>query len=449
MSDRRDGAAAGTWLIAAHEMNELFRTFRFHACALLVVLSFLASGVLFLARYSSLTADYEEQERRNERRRTRNVETSRAHSISFTHMWPPSIGMLFADGGRDALPNKVTANASRMVAFKRLLGNEEMLRSGTLVDWALVLGLIVSFSAGALSFDTISREKRRGTLALMLASGIPRSSIFLGKYLGLTLLTAIPILLGGALSLYIVVSSELVEMTPSLAGLAGLVLLMGWLHTSLFVLLGVGSSALASSGTSSAIAFLNVWLILAVVLPNCGAYLYQAPGRRWADVVDQARQEVVQVRAATKADGTEFNRRLDMTDEILHEALMEHLRRLLRGVERVRHLMSISPRSALQTGLEAVSGTGVAGWMGFVMDVDRHRQTLRDHFDRVDSAPRRTSDRGYSMRDVPRFSRSEDSTVSRVPSAAVPLLLLVIENVALFLGGYLVFIRMEVAPLAE
>ena len=431
-------------------MYELFRTFRFHACTLLVVLSFLASGVLFLARYSSLTADYEEEERRNERRRTRNVEVSWGHSISFSHMWPPSIGMLFADGGRDALPNKVTANASRMVAFKRLLGSEELLRSGTLVDWALVLGLIVSFSAGALSFDTISREKRRGTLALMLASGTPRSSIFLGKYLGLTLLTAIPILLGGALSLYIVVSSELVEMTPGLAGLAGLVLLMGWLHTSLFVLLGMGLSALAASGTSSAIAFLNVWLILAVVLPNCGAYLYQAPGRRWADVVDQARQEVAQVRAATKVDDTEwYIRQWEKTDEILHEALMEHLRRLLRSVERVRHLMLISPRSALQTGLEAVSGTGVAGWMGFVMDVDRHRQTLRVHFDRVDSAPRRTSDRGYSMRDVPRFSRSEDSTVSRASSAAVPLLLLVVENVALFLGGYLVFIRMEVAPLVE
>ena len=96
----------------------------------------------------------------------------------------------------------------------------------------------------------------------------------------------------------------------------------------------------------------------------------------------------------------------------------------------------------------AVGGTGVGGWIGFVRALGRYRLTLLEHFDQVDLSGASNKTGRYSMRDVPRFARP-DAAEWELSMAAFPLLLLVLENMALFLGGYLVFMRSEVIPLPE
>ncbi len=62
------------------------------------------------------------------------------------------------------------------------------------LDMQFVAQVIMSLAAIIFSFDMISREKRRGTLKLMLTNGVGRAKVLLAKLLGALVVVAIPAL---------------------------------------------------------------------------------------------------------------------------------------------------------------------------------------------------------------------------------------------------------------
>ena len=54
----------------------------------------------------------------------------------------------------------------------------------TKVDWAFIIGYVLSLIALLFTFDAVSSERERGTLRLMLANSVPRHTILIGKFLG-------------------------------------------------------------------------------------------------------------------------------------------------------------------------------------------------------------------------------------------------------------------------
>jgi hypothetical protein len=71
-------------------------------------------------------------------------------------------------------------------------------------DWAFTIGVRVSFVAILFTFDTIAGEKQQGTLRLVLAGVVPRSSVVLGKFAGTLISISLPLIIAILLNLLII-----------------------------------------------------------------------------------------------------------------------------------------------------------------------------------------------------------------------------------------------------
>ena len=65
-------------------------------------------------------------------------------------------------------------------------------------DFVYVVNIVLSFLAFLFIFDTVSGEKERGTLRLMLSNAVPRHAVLLGKWLGGFAVLIVPFLLVSA-----------------------------------------------------------------------------------------------------------------------------------------------------------------------------------------------------------------------------------------------------------
>ena len=68
----------------------------------------------------------------------------------------------------------------------------------TKIDWAFVIGYVLSLIALLFTFDSVAGEREHGTLRLMLANPIPRHTVLIGKFLGAFISVNIPFCYCGA-----------------------------------------------------------------------------------------------------------------------------------------------------------------------------------------------------------------------------------------------------------
>ena len=68
------------------------------------------------------------------------------------------------------------------------------------LDLSSVVIIIFTLLAILLSYNAISGEKEEGVLALALANEVPRYKYILGKYCGILISLAVPLMLSGFLS---------------------------------------------------------------------------------------------------------------------------------------------------------------------------------------------------------------------------------------------------------
>ena len=73
-----------------------------------------------------------------------------------------------------------------------------------LIDLTFIVAILLSLAALVFSYDAVCGEKEDGTLKLMLANGVPRSQIILGKILGGIATLLVPFLVSLSLGLIII-----------------------------------------------------------------------------------------------------------------------------------------------------------------------------------------------------------------------------------------------------
>ena len=81
----------------------------------------------------------------------------------------------------------------------------------TKVDWAFIIGYVLSLIAILFTFDAVSGERERGTLRLMLANPIPRHTVLIGKFLGALISINIPFALAVLMNLLLISTSSAVQ----------------------------------------------------------------------------------------------------------------------------------------------------------------------------------------------------------------------------------------------
>ena len=156
-----------------------------------------------------------------------------------------------------------------------------IMKSLAQIDFATVVGLLLSFLAIVLGFDGISSEREGGTLRQILTNPVPRTHIVLAKLLGGTLSLCIPLAIAFGISLLIVQANPDVDLGSDDWLRLFLLFVLSCLFLAQAFSLSLMVSALARNSDTSLIICLFGWLVCGVgylnVVPSLSRYLVYEP----------------------------------------------------------------------------------------------------------------------------------------------------------------------------
>lgn len=265
------------------------------------------------------------------------------------------------------------------------------------IDWVFIGGLM-SFFAILFTFDAIAGERTRGTLSLIMSNTVSRSQVLLGKYLGAFLTLMVPLVIGILMNLLLIFISRNIPFASSewlrVLGMVGLLAL----NVSVFIFLGLFFSSRVSNAITSLVWLLLTWVCLAFVFPSLlGTFVGNLNPIPSVDEVSM--QKDVQLKQLSDAyrpfGGSESKLRKAaavknpeatrlwatyFTEEIETKTRFNdgQIDQQFRQVQLARDITQISPITTFQYAMEGLANTGIVGYMNFVKQARRYRQTFID-----------------------------------------------------------------------
>ena len=469
------------WHIAKRELYEHLNSLRFGLTTILLLALMLTNAVVHLREHPKRMQKYHDAITH-----TRNTLTARADNLYvLAQKGPgdfykkPSPLQFCAEGGEAFIPDVVNASSwqwrtDALKSFWRLsypsitpnLGN--IRPDVTKVDWAFIIGYVLSLIALLFTFDAIAGERERGTLRLMLANAIPRHAVLLGKFLGAFLSILIPFSIAVLMNLLVLSTSRSVHLTAGEWERLGIIFLIALLYTSIFLALGLLVSARVQRSAVSLVILLLAWVTFVVFMPSTLASIaggFSAPMstaelRERRHQLEEALEERLKAQYGKrflhekhKGFSAKMQTQGDyvMKDAQQQERLNQnHLAEQIAQVQGARNITRLSPVAIVQHLMEAFAGTGFDRHLQFLENVHAHARQFREFVieeDRRDSesfhvigVPTGMSRKKVEPGAIPRF---EDTlSLNRdFNTAAMDLMLLVLFFVVLMLGAYLAFVR--------
>ena len=333
------------------------------------------------------------------------------------------------------------------------------------VDWAFIIGFILSLIALWFTFDAFSGEREHGTLRLMLANSIPRHTVLIGKFLGALLSISIPFALAVLVNLLLISTATTVHLTTEAWGRLGIIFCLALLYTSLFVALGLLVSARVQQSAVSLMILLLTWVTFVVFMPSTLASIASSfsPAMSFDEFWKQRNpiqenlwDKYKERRRSSNLEERKLRAKSEFYTENAERSEREHEERLKyqsSQVYRARAITSISPATLLQHLIEGFAGTGFERHLQFVENVQRYARQLREFVADTDRADPESlhilgvregmSKKPISPESVPRFEDTLNLSKD-FNTAAMELLLLTLFVLVLLSGAYLAFVRVEV-----
>ena len=263
------------------------------------------------------------------------------------------------------------------------------------INWVFI-GVLMSFFAILFTFDAIAGERMRGTLSLIMSNTVSRGQVLLGKYLGAFVTVFLSLVMGVLVNLLVVLLIGGIPFDGSdwlcILGMVGLFALL----VSIFIFLGLFFSSRVSNAITSLVWLLLTWVFLAFVFPSLlGIFvgnLNPIPSvdeismRRQAQldqIEDQWQREpekklrkspAIERPAVARLWATYFTEISDTETQIADG----HIDQQLQQGQLARDLTQISPIATFQYAMEGLANTSIVGYMNFVKQARRYRQTFID-----------------------------------------------------------------------
>ena len=335
----------------------------------------------------------------------------------------------------------------------------------TKVDWAFIIGSVLSLIALLFTFDSISGERERGTLRLILANSIPRHTVLTGKFLGALISITIPFTLAVLMNLLVISMSSAIRLDAEAWGRLSIIFFLVLLYTCLFLALGLLVSARVRQSAVSLVILLLTWIVFVVFMPSVLPSIVSgfSPAPMTADefqerIVQLDRELLSKYDNRLWADETLKTKQVRSEyvtkDAEIQERLNEkHLTQQIDQAQRARTVSRVSPVTIFQHLLESFAGTGFERHLQFLENAQRYAREYREFVIDTDNADPESlhligvrtgmSQKPVNPDAVPIF---EDTlSLSRdFNAAAVDLLLLTLFVLVLLSGAYLAFVRVEV-----
>jgi ABC-2 type transport system permease protein len=305
---------------------------------------------------------------------------------------PPGPLAVVAVGQRDVLPQIVELTTkTRLDSAEHDDGASPLRQSNGPFDLAFVLVFLLPLIIIALSYDVLSGERERGTLALVLSQPISLTTFVMGKALQ-----------RGALMLIVVLSLGLVGpiaagATVTAAGGPLRVLLYACLlaaYTVFWLALAVLVNSWGKTSAANALTLVGLWLALLVVVPGLASVavdaIYPSPSR--VELVNLARAAASEAEAQTtelegdhgKPAAADSGRRAVKMQAAFEQQVGPVLSRFreqnARQQAMVDKLRFISPAILLNEGLSDIAGGSVGRHQHFSAQTDAFHAELKQFF---------------------------------------------------------------------
>ncbi len=466
------------WHIAKRELYDNLNSLRFALATVLLFGLMLTNAIVYLREHPVRVQKYHDAVTESLNRLKARTDLYEIAQWGPGNLYKKPSPLYFcAEGGDVFLSDRVNGEfvfwtTDNLRGFWQLLYlpatlNSKNIRPATIkVDWGFVIGYVLSLIAILFTFDSISGERERGTLRLMLANSVPRHTVLIGKFLGALISISVPFTLSVLMNLLVISTSNDVQLSTEAWSRLGIIFSIALLYLCLFLALGLLVSSRVQQNAASLVTLLLMWVTFVVFMPSTLASI--ASGFSTPMTYDEFFERRNQLHNELK---DAYETRLQNTHElsakkiqlggeyVTNEAAQrerlshEHLDQQHAQIQLARSVTRISPFAIVQHLLEAFAGTGFERHRQFVENVQRYAREYREFvgdMDRADSdsphiigVREGMSKKPISPESIPIF---EDTlSLSRdFNTAAVDLLLLVLFFVVFFSGAYLAFVRVEV-----
>jgi ABC-type transport system involved in multi-copper enzyme maturation permease subunit len=442
----------------------------------LLVISLMATGsLLFIADYRTQLSDYDGQVNENLASLTRQVSGPeglyRAFSWGRQNIYrrPHHLSFL-AEGGEKDLPNGYRVNAFKLEGPDYSLRSNPLLGDFDALDWAFIVGVVLSFAAILLAHDSINGEKQRGTLRLILSNSVPRARFLISKYLSALTLLTIPLIIGSLAGLLIITGSGLVTLTADDWLRVGMLFLVSLLYLSLFIALGLLISTLLKEPQASLVVSLLAWVVLVIVIPS-GSTL---TGTLQVNVPNAAAVQEEAQRAAAEAKRN-YDQRHPHPDNWIMSGQWSPGEPLFRAfqVDDARNrvfdryedlkaaqvlfsqdLSRVSPTGLYRSAALSISGSGILHYRRFTQQARDYRETLRSFVEALCPGEKTLPSFGQGthptarltidFQAVPKFEERRTTIGEEWNRAVWDTGVLALLNVILFALTWVLFLRSDV-----
>lgn len=260
------------WIIARRELLSNITTFRFLVTLTMCLVLITTSVSMFVRDYRHRLQVYDDNA-------AYHVGGTRQKSV---HMHlsvgvdrpPSSLGFLCIGSDKE-LGNMVESVSYREVPREAIGGgsNNPLMSVFRSLDMVLIIQVVLSLLALLLAYDTISGERERGTLAVMLSNPVPRHHVLLGKLLGGMVTISLPLMAGVLVGLLVILTSGLVALDSDAWARIGLMLLYSLFYLSAVFMLGILVSSRTERSATSLVILLFIWVVVVMLMPNIGPYV--------------------------------------------------------------------------------------------------------------------------------------------------------------------------------
>jgi ABC-type transport system involved in multi-copper enzyme maturation permease subunit len=449
------------------ELLDHLQSLRFALTLLLVIVLMLMASVLYIHDYRQQVADYRENVRENLDLLKKKAGKDLHEVVSdppnlLIYRAPSPLGFI-AEGHEKDLPNAFGVDAFELIGPQTILRRNYTLQRFDALDWVFTVGVILSFAAFAMTYDSISGEAETGTLRLCFSNSLPRATLLFGKYIGTITSLSIPLIIGICMNTLVIALFGVLPFEPTYWLQIGGVVLFSVLYISVFATLGLFISCLTRSSSVSLVLLLLVWVCFTVFVPRTGGLLasrlVELPdektiARQANDTTHEIRKRYGEGRfSAHWSPGEPLTRSARIADA--QQAIYnEYRQQQLYQVKLAQNISRISPTAIYQIGCEALVGTGIKHYERFFKKAIEYRRSLlqftyeaypfNPNLFLEDADRQQLREIQISLDKIPKFDDPPSDFSTGFAEASLDILLLFLFNLVFFMGAFLAFTRYDV-----
>jgi ABC-type transport system involved in multi-copper enzyme maturation permease subunit len=423
-------------------LQQFFYGLRLPIALGIILLMFAVSAVTYINEYGEnvkkdheLTANQEQSLRYSADNATDVATQHREYQL------PPRNNVFISDCGELNMPNSLVYTAFHYLRFINISSGNPYIMPSDRINWGFILTTLFSFLAIIFSFDAVSGEKERRTLALCLSNPVKRSHIMFAKFIAVNAVLIVFAIVGILLALLILMLAPSVNITAETFYEVGLFLLFVVFFTGSMSAIGLFASVMSRNSNISLLLSVSLWLVFMIAIPNFAQTLGMAA---WpVEKVNVMNSKISEKRKEIDASfpsgkwssdsGNPFMPRHEIRanmqmafDKNEADFWGEHYVAQFRQLENTRQWTWISPLAVFEYGTEALLDGGYPRLYRNYSDLQNFKiqylQWFKDLDAKDDESPHwynpyedySTTKKAVAYEEIPQFTERHDTVAERL-----------------------------------